>query len=209
MRRGLLILCLAAAATAALAYAFRVPLVKRVIERVASQRLSAGPLPSLPDGLHVVLCGANANGHYWGQFLAGQFKRRRLVVLSAGSGDKLWAKDANYRHRPIVVGNEIIAEPWAFDLYTGETKTRSHPLTGQQTPWKFARPGHHCGAISATPSMLFYRSYFTAYYDLEADSGTRHFGGHRLGCWINSIPANGLLLVPEASAGDGSVRAAR
>ena len=65
----------------------------------------------------------------------------------------------------------------------------------------FIRPGHHCGAIAATPNMLFFRSGFTAYYDLDADSGTRHFGGHRLGCWVNTIPANGLLLVPEASAG--------
>ena len=49
--------------------------------------------------------------------------------------------------------------------------------------------------------MLFFRSKYTAYYDLNDDSGTRHFAGHRLGCWINAIPANGLLLIPEASAG--------
>jgi len=29
----------------------------------------------------------------------------------------------------------------------------------------------------------------------------RHFAGHRLGCWINAIPANGLVMIPEASAG--------
>ena len=28
-----------------------------------------------------------------------------------------------------------------------------------------------------------------------------HFGGQRPGCWINFIPAGGLLLVPEASSG--------
>ncbi|MCP3695147.1 MAG: hypothetical protein GY917_23315, partial [Planctomycetaceae bacterium] len=50
-------------------------------------------------------------------------------------------------------------------------------------------------------SMLFFRSGFTSYYDLEKDSGTTHFAGHRLGCWVNAIPGNGLLMVPEASAG--------
>ena len=30
----------------------------------------------------LLLCGANANGHYWKQFVAGEFSRRRLVVLS-------------------------------------------------------------------------------------------------------------------------------
>ena len=28
-----------------------------------------------------------------------------------------------------------------------------------------------------------------------------HFGAQRPGCWINFIPAAGLLLMPEASAG--------
>ena len=152
------------------------------------------------DG-HVVICGANANGHYWRQFLAGQFSQRRLVVLDAVNGKKLWAKDANYRHRPIILEGEIYAEPWAFDLHTGTEKKRPHPVTGEETVWQFSRPGHHCGPLTATPTMLFFRSGFTGYYDLEEDSGTTHFAGHRLGCWVNAIPGNGLLMVPEASAG--------
>ncbi|MHC4744570.1 MAG: outer membrane protein assembly factor BamB family protein, partial [Planctomycetota bacterium] len=152
------------------------------------------------DGV-VVLCGANANGHYWRQFLKGEFSQRRLVALSAKTGRVLWAKDANYRHRPVIVGDSIIAEPWAFDLKTGQEKTRSHPITGEQEIWKVFRPGHHCGAVSACAQMLFMRSGFTSYYDLQDDSGIRHFAGHRLGCWINAIPADGLALMPEASAG--------
>ncbi len=160
-----------------------------------------GSLTMIYHNNHLVLGGANANGHYWTQFLAGEFKRRRLVVLDSNSGEKLWAKDANYRHRPIIIENEIIAEPWGYDLYTGKQKMRTHPLTGEQTPWMFARPGHHCGAISATPNMMFFRSKFTAFYNRDTDEGTEHFSGHRLGCWINTIPANGLVMVPEASAG--------
>jgi len=152
------------------------------------------------DGV-LVLCGANANGHYWRQFLSGEFSRRRLVALSAKTGDVLWATDANYRHRPLIIGDTVLAEPWAFDLKTGEQETRRHPVTGAKTPWQFLRPGHHCGAISACPQMLLMRSGFTSYYDLNDDSGIRHFAGHRLGCWINGIAADGLALAPEASAG--------
>jgi outer membrane protein assembly factor BamB len=165
------------------------------------------------DGI-VVLCGANANGHYWRQFLSGEFSQRRLVALSAKNGDELWAKDANYRHRPVIIGDTVLArhrpviigdtvlaEPWAFDIKTGKQKTRLHPLTGAETPWQFLRPGHHCGAISACPQMLLMRSGFTSYYDLQDDSGIRHFAGHRQGCWINAIAADGLALMPEASAG--------
>ncbi|MBI5775087.1 MAG: PQQ-binding-like beta-propeller repeat protein [Verrucomicrobia bacterium] len=163
--------------------------------------IGGGSLTLIYHNNHIVLGGANANGHYWTQFLEGEFKRRRLVVLDAGSGTKLWAKDANYRHRPIVIDNEIIAEPWGYDLYTGAQKMRTHPLTGEQTPWMFARPGHHCGAISATRNMMFFRSKSTAFYNLDQDEGTEHFAGQRLGCWINTIPANGLVMIPEASAG--------
>jgi hypothetical protein len=49
--------------------------------------------------------------------------------------------------------------------------------------------------------MMFFRSGFIGYYDLYEDSGTKHFAGQRLGCWINAIPSNGLVVIPEASAG--------
>jgi len=154
----------------------------------------------IQDGI-LILCGANANGHYWTQFIKGDFKRRRLVAVSATDGYTLWKKDADYRHRPIIVGKRVIAEPWAFDLTSGEQLMKTHPLTGQDVPWSMIRPGHHCGMVTGAKNMLLFRSGYTGFYDLETDEGTRHFAGHRLGCWINAIPANGLVMIPEASAG--------
>ena len=81
------------------------------------------------------------------------------------------------------------------------SKMREHPLTGQQVPWSIIRPGHHCGMISGCENMLLFRSGYTGFYDLKADDGTQHIAGHRLGCWINAIPANGLVMIPEATAG--------
>jgi hypothetical protein len=163
--------------------------------------IGGGQLTMLYHSNTLVLGGANANGHYWQQFIAGDFSRRRLVCLSAEDGHKLWAKDANYRHRPIIIENQIIAEPWSFDLYTGAIKTRPHPLTGEEVPWSIMRTGHHCGMLTGCPSMLMFRSGYTGFYNLDQDDGTQHFAGHRLGCWINAIPANGLVMIPEASAG--------
>lgn len=163
--------------------------------------IGGGKLTLMYQNNTLVLCGANANGHYWRQFIAGDFSRRRMVCLSAEDGHKLWSKDANYRHRPIIIGEQIIAEPWSFDLYTGEQKMRMHPLTGNEVPWSIIRPGHHCGMLTGSANMLMFRSGYTGFYDLTADNGTRHFAGHRLGCWINAIPAGGLVMIPEASAG--------
>lgn len=149
----------------------------------------------------LVLFGVFLDGHYWTEFLAGQFDSRRIVVLSGSDGGLLWDKQIGYRVRPIVVGDTLHAEPWAFDLRTGRQQTRVHPVTGRDEAWQFARPGHHCGCPAAAPHMLLFRSYTLGWYDLDNDYGTQHFGAQRPGCWINFIPANGLLMVPEASSG--------
>jgi outer membrane protein assembly factor BamB len=145
--------------------------------------------------------GVYLDGHLWKQFFAGEFASRRVVALSGEDGRFLWSRAVGFRVRPLVVGDTLHAEPWSFDLHTGEPKTRVHPVTGQPDRWQFARPGHHCGLPAASPNCLFFRSYCLGYYDLVADYGTMHFGAQRPGCWVNFIPAGGLLLLPEASAG--------
>lgn len=149
----------------------------------------------------LVFCGAHGNGHYWHQFLAGEYGDRRVVALDASDGHVLWQKAIGYRIRPLIVGDWLVAEPWAFDLRTGEQRMRTHPLTGEPSPWQFERPGHHCGCISANPNTLFFRSWSFGYYDLINDYGTAHSAAQRPGCWINFLPAAGLVVMPEASSG--------
>ena len=67
-------------------------------------------------------------------------------------------------------------------------------------PWQFSR-AYGCGAVSAAPSCLFFRSGTFGFYDLKADEGTSNWGGIRPGCWINIIAAAGLVLAPEGSSG--------
>ena len=149
----------------------------------------------------VLLCGQPWNGHFWTEFLAGEFSRRSLIALSAEDGRELWSGKKGYRSRPIIIGNEIFAEPWRYDLMTGAAKKRLHPVTGFEGRWQMSRPGHHCGNIAGSPNALFFRSGTTAFYDLVGDCGTAHFGAQRPGCWINCIPANGVVMMPEASSG--------
>jgi len=149
----------------------------------------------------LLLAGQPWNGHFWRDFFAGRFSRRSLIALSGDSGKMLWSGRKGYRSRPLIVGDRVIAEPWAHDLRTGIEKTRNHPITEITARWQFARPGHHCGNIAACQNVLFFRSGTTGYYDLESDFGTVHFGALRPGCWINCIPANGLVMMPEASSG--------
>ena len=162
---------------------------------------AGGELVAMYANNVLLLCGQPWNGHFWREFFKGEFSRRSLIALSAHNGKNIWSGRKGYRSRPLIVNDTIIAEPWSYDLYTGNDRMRAHPVTGAEQRWQFSRPGHHCGNIAAAPNALFFRSGVTAYYDLTGDYGTAHFGGQRMGCWINSIPADGLVLMPEASSG--------
>ncbi|MCA9416100.1 MAG: hypothetical protein KC917_07510, partial [Candidatus Omnitrophica bacterium] len=91
--------------------------------------------------------------------------------------------------RPIINDRTVYLEPGAFDLMTGEDIGFSMERS------------YGCGMITSSENMMFFRSATLGYVDLEADAGTENFGGIRPGCWINAIPAGGLVLMPDATAG--------
>jgi len=134
-------------------------------------------------------------------FKDGKLAWRRITAVSGKDGKDLWSRPLNYLRRPVIMGDTILIEPRGCDLHTGAIKTRLHPLTGAESTWEFARLGHCCAITSACPAMFFLRGYFLWYYDMEKDEGMEPFGGIRPGCWINTVPANGLVLFPEASSG--------
>ena len=130
-----------------------------------------------------------------------QLRFRRITAIEGDTGDMVWSRSLNYRTRPLIVNDTIILEPYACDYRTGELIMRKHPITGEQVPWEFLRPGHCCSVTSASPSMLFTRSFSSLIYDMDNDRGVTLFGGIRASCFINMIPANGLLVFPEGDSG--------
>jgi len=135
------------------------------------------------------------------RFPAGELKWHRITALSTIKGDLIWSRQLNYMVRPLIINDEVIVEPRKCNLYTGEIITRTSPVTGHQVPWEFYRPGHTCAATSGNENCLFYRSDITAYYDLKEDKGISYYGAYRPGCWINIVPGNGLVSIPESSSG--------
>jgi outer membrane protein assembly factor BamB len=123
----------------------------------------------------------------------------RMTAYAAEDGKMLSWSGAAMRGFPVVVGDTIYGEPRAYDLQTGEAKARTHPLTGEEVPWIFAR-SYGCGAISASLNLLLFRSGAVGFCDLADDSGTHNFGGVRAGCYVNAIVANGLVFMPPADA---------
>jgi len=124
----------------------------------------------------------------------------RMTAYSVHNGRMLSWSGVEMRRFPVIVGDTIYGEPYAYDLRTGEPKQRVHPLTGDQVPWSFRR-SYGCGSVSGAPTMLLFRSGTVGFCDLAGDSGIHNFGGVRAGCYVNAIAANGLVLMPPGDAG--------
>lgn len=121
------------------------------------------------------------------------------VAYDEKSGEELWKRSIRPARPPLILGDWILAEPFAYDIRDGSSQYAREDLTGETRPWRFLR-SYGCGGIVGCQNMLFFRSGVSGFYDFEAD-GTTTFGGVRAGCSINMIPANGLVILPESSSG--------
>ena len=94
------------------------------------------------------------------------------------------------------MGNIVIAEPIAYDLRTGK---RRNPA-GKASNWMIPiRSG--CGTITASSTCIFYRDSNPTIMDFNTNSLSKKITHvSRPGCWLNIIPAGGLVLIPEASS---------
>ncbi|QDT41585.1 outer membrane biogenesis protein BamB [Gimesia alba] len=112
----------------------------------------------------------------------------RMAAIDAKTGKRIWDIKAEYQSHPVINGDKIYAQGGAWNLKTGT------PLD-----FKFDR-SYGCGQISASKHMMVFRSATLGYVDLTRKAGVENFGGIRLGCYINAIPAGGLVLVPDGSS---------
>ncbi|MCK5863180.1 MAG: PQQ-binding-like beta-propeller repeat protein [Candidatus Hydrogenedentes bacterium] len=93
---------------------------------------------------------------------------------------------------PVITGDTIFARPFAFSLETGEQKD-----------YLVYRGGHGCGGLTGSEHYLYGRGSVPRMYDTTVNhsEGTPLSEVSRPGCWLNIIPAGGMVLVPEASSG--------
>ncbi len=113
----------------------------------------------------------------------------RLAVYDLSTGSMKWETKSEYKSRPVINQDTIYAQGGAWDV-----------LTGDERPFNFKR-SYGCGILAGARDLMVYRSATLGYFDLTLNRETEDFGGIRPGCWINAIPAGGLVFAPDASAG--------
>ena len=118
-----------------------------------------------------------------------------VAAYSTEDGEPIWQRDlpwvfrghgAHYS-RPVIVGERLFVRPNVVDLATGE-------------PLELKMPGGGCGTYCATSDAFIFRSGDIALWSPETEQ-LSSFQRLRPGCWLNAIPAGGLLLAPEAGGG--------
>ena len=131
-----------------------------------------------------------------------------IFAHDAETGSLLWKQEhSNYRggiggdhgeqiHHPVIMGDKIVSEPCVFRLETGE---RIDPK-GRSQDWVMSSRGG-CGTISGCENFIFYRDGNPAVHDFDTDQRYHINSVTRPGCWINIIPASGMVLIPESSSG--------
>ncbi len=110
----------------------------------------------------------------------------RLLWSDVHKEDK--GHHSGHLQHPLVVGTAFYSDQRSFDLTTGKLLRTDLP----------ERRG--CGVMSAAKNSIFFRHYFHGMWDLTTNKRSQ-FEGIRTGCWLGLIPAGGMLLAPESSAG--------
>jgi len=152
----------------------------------------------------LVICGSYLNGQLDSTYLVACLDTNDGSVIWNASHDKGKPGESFHGeqlHHPVIMEPYLITEPVIYQLSDGR------PVSAFDTsePWMLQRPGHSCGTLSAGGACLFFRATNPTALDLSAnlqhgDAPTK-LSPSRTGCWINIIPACGLVLIPEASAG--------
>jgi outer membrane protein assembly factor BamB len=124
-----------------------------------------------------------------------------VQAYDAKDGKLIWERSQDNRLKlngdhgeqdkhPVILNGELYVEPMIYNLRSGI------PAEGR----KLAR-GRGCGALSASANALYFRSHNPTAYLPSTGKFKKITTVSRPGCWINAIPAGGMLLIPEASSG--------
>ena len=121
----------------------------------------------------------------------------KMAGFRASDGKLLWdiktgidsTLAGNYSSRPVIIDRTVYLEPFAYDLATGD-----------KLDYRMDR-SYNCGIVTGSRNLLVFRSAVVGYVDLtKPGSEVCNFGGIRPGCWINTLPVGGVVLMPDATA---------
>lgn len=139
-----------------------------------------------------------------GSYNVDKFVQYTLIAYNAKTGNKIWESESSLKgakrggshgeqwQHPAIVNGRIFLQSHVTDLKTGK---KIEKFKG------WARAGGGCGTVSCSADSLFFRNAWPVQKNINTGKDSRLTMVTRPGCWINIIPAGGMILIPEASSG--------
>lgn len=120
-----------------------------------------------------------------------------IQTYNAITGELVWKKEQDWFSgdhgghlgKPAIVNNRLLVK---FNLYKLDT--------GEQQEQKLPKAGHGCASYALSEQSAFYRGGSVTQFNFDTDKYTQ-WDRLRPDCWISTIPAQGLVLSPEAGGG--------
>jgi len=97
------------------------------------------------------------------------------------------ADHGTHLSRPAIVGNRLFVRPGIFDLLSGKKA-------------ELELPYGKCGTYACSSEAMLFRYSSTSMWNATSGELTK-WNRLRPGCWLSTIPANGLVIAPEAGGG--------
>lgn len=171
------------------------------LDLATGKRLRSIPLPEKTGVQNLYLVAADGVLAMVNSRNAGTV-RYDVRTYDAATGALLWERshDTGYKpngdhgeqdRHPVVLNGEIYVEPMVLNLRSG-VPSPGHKMLARR---------RGCGSLSASAHALYFRASTPTAYLPSTKEIKPVTKVSRPGCWINAIPAAGLLLLPEASSG--------
>lgn len=124
-------------------------------------------------------------------------KQYDIHAFDVADGKEAWNTKVNWFHsnhgahmsKPAIAGDRLVVKPFIYNLHTGERYSYNMP-----------KAGHGCAHYALSDYAIFYRGHSCTMYDFD----TRVFSKWerlRPDCWLSTLPAQGMILSPEAAGG--------
>ena len=121
----------------------------------------------------------------------------KIYAYDAQTGRHVWENEQKWFHgdhgghlsRPAIVNNRLLVKPAVYDL-----------STGQQTALNVPKSGHGCATYALTEQSVFYRGGSVTQFNFDTHEFSR-WERLRPDCWLSTLPAQGMVLSPEAGGG--------
>jgi len=130
----------------------------------------------------------------------------QLRLFDGANGTERWRRSVvagkeTYKHNVNIQPAVIMGEKIYLSMRTGNRLFTFDFATGQHTETPRFRTSKGCGVMSGSAAALFFRNMVSQTYDTVSGRTAWTSSISRPSCWLNCLPAGGLLLMPEASTG--------